>query len=70
MKAASQSKGQRVLTCLDSHGDDVRHVVPLRGAQRAERVGGWVGGAHLHPGGALRLHTELHQTPLLLHHLA
>ena len=59
-------RGRDVRTCLDPDGDDVRHVVVLRGAKGAERVGGRVAGAHLQPGGAVRPDAELHQAlPLL-----
>lgn len=59
-----------VHTCLDSDGDDVRHVVVLWGAQGAEWVSVRVGAAHLHPGGAVRPDAELHQALLLFHRSA
>lgn len=54
-------------TCLDLYSDNIRHAVVLWGANGAEGVGAWVGGAHLHPCGAVRADTKLHQTLLFLH---
>ena len=56
-----------VLTCLNSDSDDVWHVVVLWGAKGPQWVAVRVGGAHLHPGGAVRPDAELHQALLLLH---